>query len=59
MQRTTYREKVLRLGDGRLWEGKGSDGKHDTRLGAPGALGTKNARGTWARGKHMNFALAV
>lgn len=50
MQRTTYREKVLRLGDGRLWEGKGSDGKHDTRLGAPGALGTKNARGTWARG---------
>lgn len=27
--------------------------------GAPGALGTKKLRGTWARGKRMNFALAV
>lgn len=58
-QRTIYREKVLSLGDRRLWEGKGSDGKHDSGVGAPGALGTKNVRRTWARGTLMSFALAV
>lgn len=58
-QRTIYREKVLRLGDRWSWGGKGSDGKHDSRVGAPGAPGTKNARRTWARGKLMSFALAV
>ena len=57
MQRTIYREKVLRLGDGRLREGKGSDGKHHSR--AHGTLGTKNTRRRWAGGKRMSFALAV
>ena len=57
MQRTIYREKELRLGDGRLLEGKGGDGTHHSR--AHGTLGTKNTRRRWAGGKRMSFALAV
>lgn len=56
MQRAVYREKVRRLGDGLLREGKESEVKHDSRVGALRDLGTKDARRSRVGGGLMSLA---